>query len=54
MINYTNCLVSILHYYKIDEHGPIKWDNMVIVTGNNNLAISKGVYQVANHFIRGD
>jgi NAD-reducing hydrogenase large subunit len=32
----------------------ITWVNMIIATGNNNLAMNKGVYQVARHFIRGN
>ena len=45
---------TLLHHYKIDENGLITWVNMIIATGNNNLAMNKGVYQVARHFIRGN
>jgi NAD-reducing hydrogenase large subunit len=45
---------TLLHHYKIDEQGLITWVNMIIATGNNNLAMNKGVYQVARHFIRGN
>lgn len=44
---------TLLHHYKIDEAGLITWVNLVIATGNNNLAMNKGVYQVAKQFIRG-
>jgi NAD-reducing hydrogenase large subunit len=44
---------TLLHHYKIDERGLITWVNMIIATGNNNLAMNKGVFQVARHFIRG-
>lgn len=44
---------TLLHHYKIDENGLITWVNMIIATGNNNLAMNKGVYQVARHFIHG-
>lgn len=45
---------TLMHHYKIDEKGLITWVNMIIATGNNNLAMNKGVYQVARHFIRGN
>jgi NAD-reducing hydrogenase large subunit len=45
---------TLLHHYKIDKNGLITWANMVIATGNNNLAMNKGITQVARHFIRGN
>jgi NAD-reducing hydrogenase large subunit len=45
---------TLLHHYKVDQDGLIEWVNMVIATGNNNLAMNKGVYQAARHFVRGD
>ena len=42
---------TLLHHYKIDEKGLIRWVNLVIATGNNNLAMNKGVLQVARQFI---
>jgi NAD-reducing hydrogenase large subunit len=44
---------TLLHHYKIDEDGLITSANLVIATGHNNLAINKGVLQVAKHFIKG-
>lgn len=43
---------TLLHHYKIDPSGLITWVNLIIATGNNNLAMNKGVFQVAKHFIR--
>lgn len=43
---------TLLHHYKIDENGLIRWVNLVIATGHNNLAMNKGVLQVARQFIR--
>jgi NAD-reducing hydrogenase large subunit len=43
---------TLLHHYKIDDNGLIRWVNLVIATGNNNLAMNKGVLQVARQFIR--
>lgn len=44
---------TLIHHYKIDEHGLITWANLVIATGHNNLAMNRGVLQVAQHFVRG-
>ncbi len=44
---------TLLHHYKIDENGLIRWVNLVIATGHNNLAMNKGVLQVARQFIHG-
>lgn len=43
---------TLLHHYKIDEKGLIRWVNLVIATGHNNLAMNKGVLQVARQFVR--
>lgn len=45
---------TLLHHYKVDRNGLVQWVNMIIATGNNNLAMNKGVFQVAKQFIRGD
>ncbi len=45
---------TLFHHYRIDESGLITWVNMIIATGNNSLAMNKGVYQVARHFVRGE
>lgn len=44
---------TLFHHYKIDKDGLIVWANLIIATGNNNLAMNRGVLQVAKHFIRG-
>lgn len=44
---------TLLHHYKIDEQGLITWANLIIATGHNNLAMNRGVLQVAKHFITG-
>ena len=43
---------TLLHHYKIDEDGLITSANLVIATGHNNLAINKGVFQVAKQFVK--
>jgi NAD-reducing hydrogenase large subunit len=45
---------TLLHHYKIDEHGIMQDANLIIATGNNNLAMNRGVLEVAKHFVKGD
>ncbi len=45
---------TLIHHYKVDDNGAIVWANLIVATGHNNLAIGKGVRQVAEHFIKGD
>ena len=44
---------TLLHHYKIDESGLIQSANLMIATAHNNLAMNRGVLQVAKHFITG-
>jgi NAD-reducing hydrogenase large subunit len=44
----------LIHHYKVDDKGAMKWANLIIATGHNNLAISQGVEQVAKAFIDGN
>src|SRR5215469_656855 len=44
---------TLFHHYKIDESGLIRWVNLVIATGHNNLAMNRSVLQVAKHFVHG-
>ncbi len=44
----------LIHHYKVNEAGAIKWANLIIATGHNNLAISRGIDQVGRHFIDGN
>ncbi|CAG36941.1 Ni/Fe hydrogenase subunit alpha [Desulfotalea psychrophila] len=44
---------TLFHHYNVDEDGLMTKANMIVATGNNNLAMNKGVLQVAKHFITG-
>jgi NAD-reducing hydrogenase large subunit len=44
---------TLIHHYKIDEDGKMVWANLIIATGHNNLAMNRGVKQVAEAFIDG-
>ncbi len=45
---------TLIHHYRIDGHGAIQWLNLIIATGHNNLAINRGVHQVAKQFVKSD
>ncbi len=45
---------TLIHHYRVDEEGLMRWANMIVATGNNNLAMNKGVLQVAKRFVQGD
>ena len=45
---------TLFHHYKIDENGLITWVNLIIATGQNNLAMNRGVLDVARHYIHGE
>ena len=45
---------TLIHHYKVNEDGLITHANMIIATGHNNLAMNRGVLQVARHFVRGE
>lgn len=45
---------TLVHHYKVNEDGLVQWANLIIASGNNNLAMNRGVLQAARHFIRAD
>jgi NAD-reducing hydrogenase large subunit len=45
---------TLIHHYKIDDEGLIRWANLIIATGHNALAMNRSVLQVARHFVRGN
>jgi NAD-reducing hydrogenase large subunit len=45
---------TLFHHYKIDEQGLIRWANLIIATGQNNLAMNRSVLQVAKHYVHGE
>ncbi len=44
---------TLIHHYKIDDDGLMTWMNLIIATGHNNLAMNKGVKQVAQAYVDG-
>jgi NAD-reducing hydrogenase large subunit len=45
---------TLIHHYKIDQNGLIEWVNLIIASGNNNLAMNHGVEQAAKRFVDGN
>jgi NAD-reducing hydrogenase large subunit len=45
---------TLIHHYKIDDDGLMTWMNLIIATGHNNLAMNKGVKQVAQAYVDGN
>ncbi len=44
---------TLFHDYSVDNNGIITGVNLIIATGNNNLAMNAGVKQVAQNFVDG-
>jgi NAD-reducing hydrogenase large subunit len=42
---------TLFHHYQVDENGLIQKVNLIIATGQNNLAMNKTVAQIAKHYI---
>ncbi len=45
---------TLMHHYKVDENGQMKWANLVIATGQNNNAMNRGILQAAQRYVKGD
>jgi NAD-reducing hydrogenase large subunit len=45
---------TLMHHYRVDDHGIVQWANLLIATGHNNLAMNRGVLQAARRYLRGD
>jgi NAD-reducing hydrogenase large subunit len=45
---------TLIHHYKVDDNGAITWANLIVATGHNNLAIGRGILQVAKKFVDGN
>jgi NAD-reducing hydrogenase large subunit len=43
----------LIHHYKVDETGAIRWVNLIIATGHNNLAMNRAIGQVSRHYVDG-
>jgi NAD-reducing hydrogenase large subunit len=44
---------TLFHHYRVDDDGLLTWVNMIIATGQNNLAMNRAMAQIARRFIQG-
>jgi len=44
---------TLFHHYQVDEDGLIRKVNLIIATGQNNLAMNRTIAQIARHYIQG-
>jgi NAD-reducing hydrogenase large subunit len=44
----------LIHHYRIKPDGLMAWANLIIATGHNNLAMNRGVKQVAQKYVDGN
>jgi NAD-reducing hydrogenase large subunit len=44
---------TLFHHYRVDANGLLTWVNLIIATGQNNLAMNRAMGQIARHFIKG-
>jgi NAD-reducing hydrogenase large subunit len=44
---------TLFHHYNVDENGLLTRVNLLIATGQNNLAMNRTVAQVARHYVHG-
>jgi NAD-reducing hydrogenase large subunit len=44
---------TLFHHYRVDPNGLIQKVNLLIATGQNNLAMNRTVLEIARHYVRG-
>jgi NAD-reducing hydrogenase large subunit len=44
---------TLFHHYRVDQDGLVTGVNLLIATGQNNLALNRTVQQIARHYVRG-
>jgi NAD-reducing hydrogenase large subunit len=42
---------TLIHHYRVDEHGLVTWGNLIVSTTHNSLAMNRGVAQVARRYV---
>ncbi len=45
---------TLIHNYKVNDDGAMTWANLIVATGHNNLAMGRGIRQVAERFVDGN
>lgn len=42
---------TLFHHYRVDSDGVIEWVNLIVSTGQNNLAMNRSVKEIAKRYI---
>ena len=45
---------TLIHHYRVDDGGAMRWANLIVATGHNNLAISGACSRSRDRFIDGE
>jgi NAD-reducing hydrogenase large subunit len=45
---------TLFHDYEVDRNGLIQKVNLIVATGQNNLAMNRTVAQIAKHYVKGE
>ena len=43
---------TLFHHYRVDRNGVVQWVNLLIATGQNNLAMQRTIGQIARAYVR--
>jgi NAD-reducing hydrogenase large subunit len=43
---------TLFHHYQVDANGVVEWVNLLIATGQNNLAMQRTIGQIARAYVR--
>lgn len=43
---------TLFHHYRVDDNGLLNYVNLIIATGQNNIAMNRTVAQIAKHYIK--
>jgi NAD-reducing hydrogenase large subunit len=45
---------TLFHRYEVDRNGLLQKVNLIVATGQNNLAMNRTVAQIARHYVKGE
>jgi NAD-reducing hydrogenase large subunit len=45
---------TLFHDYEVDRNGLLQRVNLIVATGQNNLAMNRTVAQIARHYVKGE
>lgn len=43
---------TLIHHYRVNKEGRVERVNLIVSTGHNNLAMNRGVFQVARKYVK--